>query len=90
MRSRQLGSRARTELRRSPPDPPDQRSYFGYDKEMQPNGFLVDAGQDKIDRLIPPPTDNEILAAGLGLMVRAIAPDSRTEHAFYGHEHHHR
>ena len=43
---------------------PEQRSYFGYDKEMQPNGFLVDAGQDKIDRLMAPPTDKEILAAG--------------------------
>jgi predicted amidohydrolase YtcJ len=42
----------------------DQRSYFGYDKDMQPTGFLVDAGQHKIDRLIPPPTDSEILAAG--------------------------
>ena len=42
----------------------DQRSYFGYDKDMQPNGFLVDAGQHKVDRLMPPPTDAEILAAG--------------------------
>jgi len=43
---------------------PEQRSYFGYDKNMQPNGFLVDAGQDKVDRLIPEATDKEILAAG--------------------------
>ena len=42
----------------------DQRSYFGYDIGMQPNGFLVDAGQHKVDRLMPPPTDSEILAAG--------------------------
>jgi hypothetical protein len=42
----------------------DQRSYFGYDKDMQPTGFLVDAGQHKVDHLIPPPTDAEILAAG--------------------------
>lgn len=43
----------------------DQRSYFGYDKStLDPNGFLVDAGQDKIDKLIPPPTDKEILDAG--------------------------
>ena len=41
----------------------DQRSYFGFDKNMQPNGFLVDAGQDKVDRLMPAPTDAEILAA---------------------------
>ncbi len=43
---------------------PDQRSYFGFDKGMQPNGFLVDAGQDKVDRLMPEATDKEILAAG--------------------------
>jgi predicted amidohydrolase YtcJ len=43
---------------------PEQRSYFGYDKNMQPSGFLVDAGQDKVDRLMPEPTDKEILAAG--------------------------
>ena len=42
---------------------PDQRSYFGVDKNMQPTGFLVDAGQEKIDRLMPAPTDAEILAA---------------------------
>jgi predicted amidohydrolase YtcJ len=42
----------------------DQRSYFGYDKDMQPNGFLVDAGQHKVDQLMPPPTGAEILAAG--------------------------
>ena len=43
----------------------DQRSYFGYDKTtLQPNGFLVDAGQEKVDALMPPPTDAEILAAG--------------------------
>jgi len=43
---------------------PDQRSYFGYDKDMQPTGFLVDAGQEKVDTLIPPPTEKEILNAG--------------------------
>src|SRR3954471_4467465 len=42
----------------------DQRSYFGYDKDMQPTGFLVDAGQEKVDALIAPPTEKEILAAG--------------------------
>jgi predicted amidohydrolase YtcJ len=39
---------------------PDQRSYYGVDKNMQPTGFLVDAGQDKVDRLMPPPTDKEL------------------------------
>jgi hypothetical protein len=43
----------------------DQRSYFGYDKNtLQPNGFLVDAGQEKVDKLMPPPTEKEILEAG--------------------------
>lgn len=42
----------------------DQRSYFGFDKNMEPNGFLVDAGQEKVDRLMPPPTADEILSAG--------------------------
>jgi len=42
----------------------DQRSYFGFDKDIRPNGFLVDAGQEKVDKLMPPPTDDEILAAG--------------------------
>jgi predicted amidohydrolase YtcJ len=41
----------------------DQRSYFGYDKDLRPNGFLVDAGQDKVDALMPQPGDVEILAA---------------------------
>jgi len=43
---------------------PDQRSYYGIDKDMQPTGFLVDAGTEKIDSLIPAPTPDELLAAG--------------------------
>ena len=42
----------------------DQRSYFGFDKNLQPTGFLVDAGQDRVDRLMPQPRPDEILAAG--------------------------
>ena len=42
----------------------DERSYYGVDKNMQPTGFLVDAGQDKVDRLMPQPRPDEILAAG--------------------------
>jgi predicted amidohydrolase YtcJ len=43
----------------------DQRSYFGYDKNtFEPTGFLVDAGQEKVDKLMPKPTEAEILAAG--------------------------
>lgn len=41
----------------------DQRSYFGFDKNLLPNGFLVDAGQEKVDKLMPEPTDAELLAA---------------------------
>ena len=65
----------------------DQRSYFGFEKNMQPNGFLVDAGQDKVDRLMPEPTDAEILAAahaaleynyslGITAWLEPSAPDS--------------
>ncbi len=41
-----------------------QRSYYGVDKNMQPNGFLVDEGQEKIEPLLPKPTPERLLAAG--------------------------
>jgi len=41
-----------------------QRSYYGVDKNMQPNGFLVDAGQEKIEPLLPKPSPERLLAAG--------------------------
>jgi predicted amidohydrolase YtcJ len=41
-----------------------ERSYYGVDKDMQPNGFLVDAGTEKIEPLLPPPTADDLLAAG--------------------------
>lgn len=43
---------------------PQERSYYGVDRDMQPNGFLVDAGTDKIEPLLPPPTPDRLLAAG--------------------------
>ena len=43
---------------------PDERAYYGFDKNMQPNGFLVDAGTEKIEPLLPKPTDGQLLAAG--------------------------
>jgi predicted amidohydrolase YtcJ len=43
---------------------PGERSYYGVDQDMQPNGFLVDAGTEKIERLLPPPTPERLLAAG--------------------------
>jgi len=41
-----------------------ERSYYGVDKDMQPNGFLVDAGTEKIEPLLPQPTPDRLLAAG--------------------------
>jgi predicted amidohydrolase YtcJ len=41
-----------------------ERSYYGVDKAMQPTGFLVDAGVERIEPLLPPPTEAELLAAG--------------------------
>jgi predicted amidohydrolase YtcJ len=41
-----------------------ERSYYGVDQELQPNGFLVDAGTEKIEPLLPQPTSDRLLAAG--------------------------
>jgi predicted amidohydrolase YtcJ len=41
-----------------------ERSYYGMDKDFQPNGFLVDAGTEKIEPLLPPPTTDDLLTAG--------------------------
>jgi hypothetical protein len=43
---------------------PGERSYYGVDKDMQPNGFLVDAGMHKVEALLPLPTPEQLLAAG--------------------------
>jgi len=42
----------------------DERSYYGVEKSGQPNGFLVDAGTEKVEPLLPPPTSDQLLAAG--------------------------
>ena len=42
----------------------DRRSYYGISKDGQPNGFLVDAGLEKIEPLLPEPTPEALLAAG--------------------------
>ena len=42
---------------------PDARSYYGISKNGQPNGFLVDAGMDKIEPFVPQPTPDRLLAA---------------------------
>jgi predicted amidohydrolase YtcJ len=41
----------------------DQRSYYGMDKNSELNGFVVDAGMEKVTALIPKPTDDRMLAA---------------------------
>ncbi|MGA8837706.1 MAG: amidohydrolase, partial [Candidatus Sulfotelmatobacter sp.] len=38
-----------------------ERSYYGFDKDMQPNGFLVDAGEEKIEALLPAYSDEQLL-----------------------------
>jgi len=43
---------------------PGERAYYGVDKNMQPNGFLVDAGTAKVEPLLPKPTPDQLLAAG--------------------------
>jgi predicted amidohydrolase YtcJ len=43
---------------------PDLRAYYGTEKGMQPTGFLVDAGLSRIEPLLPPHTQEELLAAG--------------------------
>jgi predicted amidohydrolase YtcJ len=42
---------------------PQERSYYGVDQAGQPNGFLVDAGTEKIEPLLPKPTPDRLLAA---------------------------
>jgi predicted amidohydrolase YtcJ len=41
-----------------------ERSYYGVGKNFQPNGFLVDAGMEKVTPLLPKPGDEKLLAAG--------------------------
>jgi predicted amidohydrolase YtcJ len=41
-----------------------ERAYYGVDKDLEPNGFLVDAGMEKIEPLLPPPTPDRLLAGG--------------------------
>ena len=42
---------------------PEERGYYGVGDHMQPNGFLVDAGMEKIEPLLPRPTEDRLLAA---------------------------
>ncbi|MGA9545288.1 MAG: amidohydrolase [Candidatus Sulfotelmatobacter sp.] len=42
----------------------EARGYYGVDKDGRPNGFLVDAGMEKIEPLLPEFTADQLLAAG--------------------------
>ena len=40
------------------------RGYYGFGPDLEPNGFLVDAGADRALGVIPKPTSEHMLAAG--------------------------
>ena len=40
------------------------KGYYGYSPDFEPNGFLVDAGVDKVNLVIPKPSDEKMLEAG--------------------------
>lgn len=40
------------------------RGYYGYAPDFEPNGFLVDAGVDKVEQVVPKPSTKRMLAAG--------------------------
>lgn len=40
------------------------RGYYGFGADLEPNGFLVDAGVDKVSVLLPDPSPEQMLAAG--------------------------
>jgi len=42
----------------------EDRHHFGATAKLEPNGFVVDAGLTKLDRSLPPPSTETMLAAG--------------------------
>jgi hypothetical protein len=40
------------------------RGYYGYSPEFEPNGFVVDAGLDKVGEVVPEPSKEKMTAAG--------------------------
>ncbi len=40
------------------------RGYYGYGPDFEPNGFLVDAGVEKVKVVVPKPSKERMLAAG--------------------------
>jgi predicted amidohydrolase YtcJ len=43
---------------------PDERRFFGFDAAFNPNGFVVDAGESKLQKSLPPPSPASMLEAG--------------------------
>jgi predicted amidohydrolase YtcJ len=41
-----------------------ERSYFGVGRDLEPNGFAVDAGLNKVQAILPEPTKQQYLEAG--------------------------
>jgi len=40
------------------------RGYYGLGPDFEPNGFLVDAGMDRVNQAVPQPSDEEMVKAG--------------------------
>lgn len=40
------------------------RGYYGYSSDFEPNGFVVDLGLDKVMAVVPPPSKENMRAAG--------------------------
>jgi hypothetical protein len=40
------------------------RGYYGFTSDFEPNGFLVDAGVDKVSAVVPQPTADRMMSAG--------------------------
>jgi len=40
------------------------RGYYGFGSDLEPNGFLVDTGVDKVSTVVPRPSKERMLAAG--------------------------
>lgn len=41
-----------------------ERAYYGIGRAGEPNGFVVDAGREKLDAAVPPPSKEQYLAGG--------------------------
>ena len=41
-----------------------ERSYYGVGRDLEPNGFAVDAGMNKVQAILPEPTTEQYLEAG--------------------------